>query len=84
MATRFVEAGANVVIADLNDCRDVAESLGCDSYKVDVSDREAMQGMVDYVVQNPARHVLINNAGVFAGYKTIVDTPPEDFLHCYR
>lgn len=85
VATRFIEAGAHVVIADLNDCGDVVESLGCDSYKVDVSDREAMQGMVDYVVSKfGALDVLINNAGVFAGYKTIVDTPPEDFLHCYR
>ena len=74
VATRFIEAGAHVVIADLNDCSDVADSLGCDSYKVDVSDREAMQGMVDYVVAKfGALDVLINNAGVAWG------APIEEF-----
>jgi 2-hydroxycyclohexanecarboxyl-CoA dehydrogenase len=68
VATRFIEAGATVVIAELNDCCEVAQSLGCDSYRVDVSDRDAMQGMVDHVVsQFGAIDVLVNNAGVFAG-----------------
>ena len=68
-AFRFAEEGAKVVICDVNEERGraVAEELGKDAafYKVDVSDRAAVQAWVDDVVARYGRiDVLVNNAGI--------------------
>ena len=68
-AERFGEAGAKVVICDVN--RELGEAtataLGPEVvfYPVDVTDREACQRWVEEVVESYGRiDVLINNAGV--------------------
>ena len=68
-AKRFVEAGATVVICDVN--REAGEAtvreLGPDIvfYLVDVTDRQAVQAWVDDVVDKYGRvDVLVNNAGI--------------------
>jgi 3-oxoacyl-[acyl-carrier protein] reductase len=66
-AKRFAEEGAQVVICDVNeeDGQQVAEELGAEFYKVDVTDREDVQRWVDAVIEEYGRiDVLINNAGV--------------------
>jgi 3-oxoacyl-[acyl-carrier protein] reductase len=66
-AKRFAEEGAQVVICDVNeeDGQQVAEELGAEFYKVDVTDREDVQRWVDGVIEKYGRiDVLINNAGV--------------------
>ena len=68
-AQRFVEAGATVVICDVN--REAGEAtvqeLGHAAafYRVDVTDRQAVQTWVDDVVDKYGRvDVLVNNAGI--------------------
>jgi 3-oxoacyl-[acyl-carrier protein] reductase len=68
-AQRFVEEGARVVICDVS--REAGEATvaelgpGVDFYPVDVTDREAVQGWVDEVVNAYGRvDILVNNAGV--------------------
>ena len=69
---RFLEAGANCLAADLNE-----EALAAlkqefaaygdklDVVKVDVSDRDAVEGMVDRAVQTFGQmDVIVNNAGI--------------------
>jgi 3-oxoacyl-[acyl-carrier protein] reductase len=66
-AKRFKEEGAEVVICDVNRVMglETAEALGCSFYKVDVSDRKAVQDWIEAVVDKFGRiDVLINNAGV--------------------
>ena len=68
-AARFAEAGAKVVVCDVNqEAGDaVARSLGPDAkfYKVDVANRAAVQAFVEDVVAKYGRvDVLVNNAGV--------------------
>jgi 3-oxoacyl-[acyl-carrier protein] reductase len=68
-AKRFLEEGAKVVICDISAEAGAAavEELGKDArfYRVDVTDRQAVQKWVDEVVGELGRvDVLINNAGV--------------------
>jgi 3-oxoacyl-[acyl-carrier protein] reductase len=68
-AARFIEEGARVVICDVNQQAGEAAiaELGASAtfYKVDVINRQAVQGWVDEVVAKHGRvDVLVNNAGV--------------------
>jgi len=66
-AERFAEEGAQVIICDLAEetGKKVAEAIGVDFNKVDVTDRQAVQAWVDDVI---AKHghidVIVNNAGI--------------------
>jgi 3-oxoacyl-[acyl-carrier protein] reductase len=68
-AQRFLEEGAQVVICDVNEEAGEAavQELGPQAkfFRVDVTDRQAVQAWVDSVVDKYGRvDVLINNAGV--------------------
>jgi 3-oxoacyl-[acyl-carrier protein] reductase len=68
-AQRFIEAGARVVICDVNEEAGTAtaQELGpsAEFYKVNVADRAAVQAWVDDVVAKYGRvDVLVNNAGI--------------------
>jgi 3-oxoacyl-[acyl-carrier protein] reductase len=66
-AERFAEEGARVVICDLAEGagRKTAEAIGGDFYRVDVTDRQAVQAWVDEVIAKHGRvDVLVNNAGI--------------------
>jgi 3-oxoacyl-[acyl-carrier protein] reductase len=68
-AARFAEAGAKVVLCDVNQeaGEAVARSLGPDArfHRVDVASRGAVQAFVEEVVARNGRvDVLVNNAGV--------------------
>jgi len=68
-ALRFAEEGARVVICDVTEeaGRQTAAMLGPDAafYKVDVTDRRAVQEWVDDVAARYGRiDILVNNAGI--------------------
>jgi 3-oxoacyl-[acyl-carrier protein] reductase len=65
----FAAEGAQVVLCDLNEeaARATAQSIGAAAsfYRVNVADRQAVQGWVDEVVARYGRvDVLVNNAGI--------------------
>jgi NAD(P)-dependent dehydrogenase (short-subunit alcohol dehydrogenase family) len=77
-AERFVEAGAKVVIGDVDaeNGSAVVESLGDTAafVRCDVSDPDEVQGLVDAAVERfGGLHVMFNNAGV--------GSPMTRFLH---
>ena len=47
---RFLEAGAKVIIADLDDSTELAASLNCESFKVDVSDEQQVQQLMPEIL----------------------------------
>lgn len=66
-AKKFADAGAKVVICDVVEevGQAAAKELGATFYKVDVSDRKAVQAWVDDVVAKYGHiDVLVNNAGI--------------------
>jgi 3-oxoacyl-[acyl-carrier protein] reductase len=66
-AERFAEAGAKVVICDVNEelGQATAAAFGGDFYKINVTDRQAVQAWVEGVAARYGRiDVLVNNAGI--------------------
>ncbi len=66
-AAEFVEQGADVVIADIDDETgpQVASELGCEFRTCDVSDYDTVETLVDGVVEDRGRlDVIVNNAGI--------------------
>jgi 3-oxoacyl-[acyl-carrier protein] reductase len=89
-AAKFVEEGATVVICDVNDeaGQETAQELGVDYYRVNVTDRDDVQGWIDTVVEKHGRiDVLVNNAGVLRDNQLVKvkdgelvkQMPEEDF-----
>jgi 3-oxoacyl-[acyl-carrier protein] reductase len=66
-ALRFAEAGARVIICDVDveNGKQVATQIGGDYFEINVADRQQVQDWVDAVVATDGRiDVLVNNAGV--------------------
>lgn len=89
-AERFAEGNATVVICDVNaDAgQTTADAIGGHFYRVDITDRQAVQAWVDDVVAKFGRiDVLVNNAGVlrdgqlvkFKDGKLVGQMPEADF-----
>lgn len=61
---RFAEAGATVVIADINDASDLAHSVKGLFLKTDVCKEEQVQALMDKTAEKYGRiDIVINNAG---------------------
>lgn len=91
-ALRFFEEGAKVVLCDVSEeaGQKTTAELGADAafYKVNVTDRQAVQEWVDDVVARFGRvDVLVNNAGIlrdnqlvkFKGGRVVKQMPEADF-----
>lgn len=84
-AKAFAKAGAKVVVADVNaeGAKQVAKEIADEGGEaigigVDLTDLEQLQSMVDDVNAHYGRiDVLVNNAGVFDKYTTLLDTSDE-------
>lgn len=66
-AFRFVEENAKVIICDVDQIEGekVASAISADFFRVDVSDRQAVQTLVENIIaQYKKIDVLVNNAGV--------------------
>jgi NAD(P)-dependent dehydrogenase (short-subunit alcohol dehydrogenase family) len=65
VAKRFVQAGANVVIGDLQDNSPVLEELGARFIQLDVSDEQQVADTLAAVENDTGKlDVLVNNAGI--------------------
>ncbi|HJQ44352.1 MAG TPA: glucose 1-dehydrogenase [Jatrophihabitantaceae bacterium] len=87
-ARRFVEEGARIVIADVNDeiGKELAQELGDAAYyrHLDVSAEDEWDAVVREAVETlGALHVLVNNAGVLH-FSSVEDTTLEDYERVVR
>lgn len=94
IAERYVEDGAEVVIADIDEDRgqDVAETIGCTFRECDVTDYDAVEQLVEETVEeHGGLDVIVNNAGVASvtsveemeleEWRTIIDTNLDGVMH---
>ncbi|KAK5625601.1 hypothetical protein RRF57_001317 [Xylaria bambusicola] len=82
IATKFVEEGAQVLIADLADeaGRGVAKELGCASTVADVTKREDWERLLKEVVDKFGKlDIVVNNAGATYNNKATEDVTEKDF-----
>jgi NAD(P)-dependent dehydrogenase (short-subunit alcohol dehydrogenase family) len=83
-ARRFVEEGARVVVADLQEeaGREVAKSLGDAArfVRTDVTREADIAAVVDTAVESFAKlDIMVNNAGIVGAVGSIVETAIEDY-----
>lgn len=80
IAQRFIEEGAQTIITDINADGDaVAEQLGAEFLKQDVSKERSWVDTIDKVVSQFGRlDILVNNAGIFSS-SPIDETRLEDW-----
>ena len=84
IAQVFVEEGARVVIADIDDttAAEIAASLGdaVTSIHADVSDADSVQAAIDHALaQFGALDILVNNAGISGSYRRLMQDDLRDF-----
>ena len=81
IATRFVEEGAKVVIADVLDeaGQATAKRLSGTYVHTDISDFEAAKEAVEVAIQNYGTlDIIVQNAGIYP-WTLIENTPPEEW-----
>lgn len=82
---RFIAAGAQVVLADMNDASGVAQEAGAHFVQCDVTDEEQVQQLMQAAVDTFGRlDILVNNAGVFADYQKIAVAEKKAYDICYN
>src|SRR4051794_2457257 len=65
MAKALAEAGARVMIGDLQDATEVADQIGAEATTLDVSDEASWQAAVTATVERLGGFdILVNNAGI--------------------
>ena len=83
-ARRFLQAGAQVVIADMQDASATAAELGALFIQTDVTVEEQVKDLLQRTVKELGRlDVLVNNAGIFSDYKNLHQTTEQDFDRCF-
>jgi 3alpha(or 20beta)-hydroxysteroid dehydrogenase len=80
---RFLNSGCRVVIGDLVSPIE-SDQPGCLFIKADVRDLDKMVKLMETTQESfGAVDVLVNNAGVAGGYRSLLDSTAEDFRQCH-
>jgi 3alpha(or 20beta)-hydroxysteroid dehydrogenase len=78
---RFAEAGATVVIADINDATEVAESVNGFFVKTDVCEEEQVRALMEKTAEKYGRiDIVINNAGGGSGEPAFIPHMAEEYF----
>jgi 3alpha(or 20beta)-hydroxysteroid dehydrogenase len=84
-ATRFSQAGARVVMADISDAAELASSTGCHFIRTDVtkeSDVETLMMQTQALFGN--LDIMVNNAGIILPEQLLTDAVIKDFKRLYE
>lgn len=84
IATRFLEAGATVVICDINDERlqqtsaELSSKGPLKAIKTDITNKDEVQGLFDELISGFGKiDVLVNNAGIMDQFDPVGDLDIE-------
>lgn len=82
---RFIDAGAKVVLADINDCTALSDELGCMFVKTDVTDESQVENLMKATYEKLGElDVLINNAGIIMEEQLINDAATKDYERLFK
>ena len=83
IAARFRDAGATVLVADINGdaANDIARAIGGQPWVVDVTDSTSVRRIAGKM---PNPDIIVNNAGVTHLPQAMEDVSDEDFDRVYR
>ncbi|OQU95562.1 hypothetical protein CLAIMM_01747 [Cladophialophora immunda] len=82
IATKFVEEGAKVIIADLSEDlgQAAAKELDCTFQHADITKREDWQRLLNFALDNfAALDIVVNNAGTTYRTKPTIEVSDQDF-----
>lgn len=80
VARRFLEAGAQVVVADLDpSAADAAAEMGAAFVQCDITDSDQLQDAVEACAGGEGMDILVNNAGIYPTTGPIGDVT-DDFV----
>ncbi len=83
-AQRLAKAGAKVAIAGRREAKELADSFGALSVACDVSQEADIQSLMETVKDNLGPlDIVVNNAGVNAGYNELVASEAKDYEFNY-
>lgn len=84
IATKYLEAGANVVICDINDERlqeteaELSPRGPLKVFKTDITNRKEAENLFEEIVNHFGKlDVLVNNAGIMDKFDPVGDLDPE-------
>ncbi|KAJ5634655.1 Glucose/ribitol dehydrogenase [Penicillium herquei] len=84
IATKYIEAGANVVICDINEARlqetsaELSSKGSFKAIKADISKESEVETLCEQVIQEFGKiDVLVNNAGIMDKFDPVGDLDPE-------
>jgi NAD(P)-dependent dehydrogenase (short-subunit alcohol dehydrogenase family) len=79
-ATRFIAAGAKVVISGRKDGTEIADKIGAKFVRCDVGDPESVEAMMKFAEDTFGKiDIVVNNAGANFGYAPLMDSDLVDF-----
>jgi len=82
---RFLDAGSQVVVADLADKPAITESDRLRYKRCDVTDESQVERVLRHAVSEfGGLDILVNNAGLYSGYAKLVEKSAADFERCYK
>lgn len=85
-AKRFVDAGAKVVLGDINGATGKkAKELGCHFVKTDVSNEKDVENLMRMTKEIHGKlNIVVNNAGIICPEEMIADADPETYKHLFN
>lgn len=84
-AVRFSQAGAKVVMADINDASELAEKNGCRFVRADITKEADVESMLKQTHDELGKiDIMVNNAGIILPEQLLSDAVLEDFKKLYE
>lgn len=84
-AKRFRAAGADVIMADIKDCKKLAEEIGADFIWTDVSNEESVADLMKTAAKKHGKlDIVVNNAGIICPEERLEDANQDTYEALFR
>ncbi|MCI7248164.1 MAG: SDR family oxidoreductase [Clostridiales bacterium] len=79
-AKRFKAAGADVIMADIKDCAELAAGIGADFIQCDVSKEESVENLMKTAAERHGNlDIVVNNAGIISPEERLEDAQMKTY-----